>query len=384
MRLFHAAAAAIAAAVLGLAALPALAQDLSPATRAAIDAAMRKVQAEGTAPGGAVAVMRGGKVVFARGYGMANLETATPATAQTVFRIGSVTKQFTAAAVLLPAEDGKLSLDDKLSRYVPEAPMGERITLLQLLTHTAGVANYTERAGFARETLLPHDPKALLAYILAQAPLYDFEPGSRWAYSNSDYALAGLVIERVSGQPLGVFLKARLFDPLGLKDTALDDAADVVQGRASGYERVAGRPGVYANTNTISMTVPYGAGALRSTVLDLARWQDALIHGRVLAPDSFRRMTTPVRLNDGSQPTQPGPDGKSAPVDYGLGLFIARGNAGLRIFHSGGIDGFASNLTTYVDKDTIVAIAVNASPNDRLPFGAVNQAVAADIAGGGR
>ncbi len=363
----------------GLLGSPAVCQPLSPAAERAIDAAMGQALAAGVAPGGAVAVMRQGKVVFARGYGLANLETRTPATPDTVFHVGSVTKQFTAAAILLLAEDGKLSLDDKLSRYVPEVPRGGEVTLAQLLNHTSGIAAYTARDGFDRETMLPHTPRQLLDYILDKTPLYDFEPGTRWAYSNSNYSIAGLVVERVSGQPLKTFVQTRLLDPLGLTETAIDSEADIAPGRASGYDPVEGKPGAFANTQVISMTVPYGAGALRSSALDLVRWEDALLHGRVLRAASLARMTTPGRLNDGALPTDIGEDGKPQTVQYGFGLSL-HGPPGHpdRISHNGGINGFASDLVDYPASDTVLAVIVNGAPHRGLPFADVEAAVKAD------
>ena len=286
-------------------------QPLSRDTVQAIDAAMNNAVATGWTAGGAVAVMRHGKIVFSRAYGFANLETGTPATTDTVFRIGSLTKQFTATAVLLLAEDGKLSIDDPVAKYLPQFPENDSTTIRQLLTHTSGIHDYIGAEGFFdQKQWLPLTTDELVAYVLSHSPLHDFPPGAQWAYSSSNYALAGAIIEKVSGQRLRTFLKMRIFDPLGMTQTALDDGRDIVPHRASGYDRIAENSPGYETARTISMTVPFAAGAVRSTVGDLLLWSDALMHGRVLKPESCRQMTTPVRLNDGSLPTQSGPDGE--------------------------------------------------------------------------
>lgn len=347
--------------------ITATSQQLSPGAEQAIDAAMREPVRTGWTAGGAVAVMRKGKLVFARGYGMANLETGTPVTPESVFRIGSLTKQFTATAILLLAEDSKLSVDDPVRKYIPELPAGDQTTIRQLLTHTSGIADYVGRPGFERETLLPHTTDQLLAYVLAKAPLHNFEPGAKWEYSSSNYALAGAIVERVSRLPLGAFLKARIFDPLRMTSTALDSSEDVVPHRAAGYDRLKVETPGYINTHQISMSVPFAAGAMRSTVGDLVRWADALTHGRVLKPASNQQMITPVRLNDGKLSS------------YGMGIFVSGAPTHPNLSHDGAIDGFTSTLAIYTGPDVEVAALVNTSPSSHLPFRDVTAAVKADV-----
>lgn len=354
---------------------PAVCQSLGARTERAIDVAMQGPVDAGWTAGGAVAVMRAGKVVFARGYGVANLETGTPVTPDTVFRIGSLSKQFTAVAVLLLQQDGKLRLDDPARTYLPQMPAGDPTTIRQLLTHTSGIADYAGREGFDRETLLPHTTDQLLAFVLSKAPLHTFEPGTEWQYSSSNYALAGAIVERVSGMSLGGFLKLRIFDPLGLKSTALDSERDVVPRRASGYDRT---PSGYANARAISMTVPFAAGAMRSTVRDLLVWADALSHGRVLQPDSYRQMTTPVRLNDGSLPVVTLPGGGRQVVSYGMGVNVAGDPRRPDLWHDGAIDGFTSRLGVFGASDVAVAILVNTSPSAHLPIAKVIEALQSD------
>ena len=369
--------------VVGLAVLatPALCQPLSASTQTAIDKAMQASIDSGWTAGGAVAVMRHGKVVFSRGYGMANLETATPATPDTVFRIGSLTKQFTAAAVLALVDDGKLSLDDKVRKYIPELPADDATTIRQLLTHTAGFTDYVGGPEFdERVKWLPLTTDQLLAHVLSSKPLHRFEPGTQWAYSSSNYAFAGAIVERVSGQPIGVFVKTRLLDPLGMRRTAFDNERAIVPGRASGYDRIKVETSGYINTRTISMSVPFAAGAMASTVGDLLIWSDALHHGRVLKPDSYRQMTTPAKLNDGSQASLVRPDGTRKVIGYGLGLSVSGDPAAPELAHDGAIDGFTAMMTTLTGPDAVLTVLVNTSPSEHLAFGGVIAAFKAEVA----
>jgi CubicO group peptidase (beta-lactamase class C family) len=372
----------LAATTLGVAVLasPALAQSLRPETERAIERAMEASIESGWVAGGAVAVIRSGEMVFSRGYGMANLETGTPVAPDTVFRIGSVTKQFTAAAILLLCEDGLVALDDPVARHLPRFDQDDPTTIRQLLNHTAGLVDYPGRAGFGdREMWLPLTTGQLVDYVLSAAPLHEFDPGSRWSYSSSNYAIAGAVVEAVSGQPLGAFLKARIFDPLDMHDTAMDDARDVVPRRAAGYDRARIEEPGYLNARAVSMSAPFAAGAMRSTMPDLLKWSDALTHGRVLNPESYREMTTPARLADGSPAFALAPDGTRQPISYGLGIAVPDGNGPARIGHDGAIDGFTAMVTTYLEEDLTIAAAVNTSPSDRLPFESVVQAIEREL-----
>jgi D-alanyl-D-alanine carboxypeptidase len=362
-------------------AMPALAQPLTASTQKAIDAAMQAPIASGWTAGGAVAVMRHGKVVFSRGYGSANLETGTPVTPDSVFRIGSLTKQFTAAAVLTLVDDGKLSLDDKVRKYIPELPADDATTIRQLLTHTAGFTDYVGGPGFdERVKWLPLTTDQLLAEVLSFKPLHRFEPGTQWAYSSSNYAFAGAIVERVSGQPLRTFVKTRLLDPLGMRHTAFDDERALVPGRASGYDRLKVETSGYINTRTISMSVPFAAGAMASTVGDLLIWSDALHHGRVLKPDSYRQMTTPARLTDGAQASILKPDGTRRIIGYGMGLSVSGDPAAPELAHDGAIDGFTSMMTTLTGPDASLVVLVNTSPSEHLAFSGVMAAFKAEVA----
>jgi CubicO group peptidase (beta-lactamase class C family) len=315
-----------------------------------------------------VAVLRDGKLVFAKGYGLASLELGTPVNRKTVFRIGSLTKQFTAAGVLLLAEQGKLKVDDRLSLYLPSFPRANEVTLRDLLDHTSGIHNFTEGPVIDRISTTGATVEELVGDIAGQSPLYDFEPGTGWWYSNSNYALLGAVIEKVTGKSWGAFMKAEIFDKLGMANTAADDARDVVAGRASGYTLIDGAPGKFRNADFTDMSVPYAAGALRSTADDMARWNEALFGGRLLKPESLKQMLAPGRLRNGAE-TQTAiawPGGKAfappagyVPGPYSFGLDHHSENGRRIIGHDGSIAGFDSVMQTYVDNGVTIIVLTN-------------------------
>ncbi|HEV2594492.1 MAG TPA: serine hydrolase domain-containing protein [Sphingomicrobium sp.] len=341
---------------------------LTPEIQAKIDAAAKQFVDSGRVAGVSVAVLRKGGLIFANGYGRANLELAAPVTARTVFRIGSLSKQFTAAGVLLLAEQGKLNTDDKLSLYLPDFPRANEVTLRDLLNHTSGIHNFTESPLIERISKTGVTVKDLVADIAAQSPLYDFDPGTGWWYSNSNYALLGAVIEKVSGKNWGAFLKAQIFDRLGMGDTAADNARDVVPARASGYSLAEGASGQFRNAEFTDMSVPYAAGALRSTVVDMARWNAALFGGRVLKAESLKEMLAPGRLRNGAenQTAIAWPGGKSfappsgyVPGPYAFGLSHFSRNGRRIIGHDGSIAGFDCVMQTYVDEGLTIIVLTN-------------------------
>ena len=248
------------------------------------------------APGAAVIVARDGNVVFRKGYGMANLELGVPIAPEMVFRLGSITKQFTAVAILMLAEQGKLALEDDITRFLPDYPtQGHTITVEHLLTHTSGIKSYTsmpEWLALRRNDLTVEE----LIDLFKDQPM-EFAPGERWAYNNSGYVLAGAIIEKVSGQTYEQFLEQQIFEPLGMARTCYDRTTRIVPGRVAGYDR--GDEGI-ENAAYVSMTHPYAAGALMSSVDDLQRWDEALFAHRLVKPESLQRAFTPFVLNDGT------------------------------------------------------------------------------------
>ena len=295
-------------------------------------------------PGLSIAVVRGADTVLARGWGYADLENRVPATVQTVYRIGSITKQFTALAILQLAEQGRLSLDDTLQRFVPTFPApGRRVTIRHLLTHTSGIPSYTSIGRAWREKMrldLPHD--SLLALVRDRAP--DFAPGERWLYDNTGYYLLGMVIEAAAGQPYPQYLAQHLFAPLGLRATTYCDTRPIIADRAQGYQ--VDSTGV-VNSDFISMTQPFAAGALCSTVRDLLAWQRALAGDRLLRPGGYATMSTPGRLTNGTA------------TSYGFGLGMTTENGHRHIGHGGGINGFSAMLSAYPDDSLIVVVLAN-------------------------
>ena len=319
-------------------------------------AAQAPIDAGGT-PGLQFAAWRGGDVVFSQGFGQANLETGTPLTPASVLRVGSVTKQFTAAVMLQLQQEGRLSLDDALVRYRPDIPRAQDLILRRMLNHTSGLGNYTDRpdrAELMQAARADRTTAQNVAEVVAHQPFMAYEPGQGWAYSNSAYVLLGALIEQIDGRSLAEAMKARLFDPLGLADTALDEAARVVRHRASGYTPHPG--GGFDNAAYVSMTFPAGAGALRSTCDDLCRWSEALHGGRVLDADGLHQMLTPGRLIDGSMPL----NRRGLARDYGLGLVVTeRPRLGRVAMHDGDIMGFSAVVCRFLDTGLSVAVASN-------------------------
>lgn len=298
---------------------------------------------------GAVLVARDDEVLFRKAVGSANLELDVANAVDTRFRIGSITKQFTAAAVLLLEEREKLSVDDPVKKFYPDAPAAwDKVTVRHLLNHSAGIPNLTSFEGFDTFSLASHTPLELVEYF-RNKPL-DFEPGTEMRYSNSGYILLGVVIEKASGQTYAEFIAKNVCGPLELADTGVDANATVLPKRAAGY--VSGPQGL-ENAAFGDMSVPYAAGAMYSTVGDLHRWNQALYGGRLLKPETLQQMLTP--------PTLP------KPSTYAFGVGVGSRANQVVIEHGGSIDGFNSFLSWYpADKVTVVALSnVNGpAPND--------------------
>jgi D-alanyl-D-alanine carboxypeptidase len=298
-------------------------------------------------PGAAVLVAHGDEILFRGARGMANIQARTPLTADDMFEIGSITKQFSAAGLLKLVEAGKVSLDDPLSKFVKDYPNGDKITVLELLNHTSGVKDYTE---------IPGRMDAPIRVDMTTAQLVDsfkhekpeFAPGQEWRYDNSGYVLVGAVIEAASGLPWHVYLQQTLFTPLGLSHTHYGADPDVIARQAHGYTLSDGKPAAAAQ---ISMTQPHAAGALVSTVDDLLKWNRALHEGKVLKSAMYQRMITPV--------------GKAIPQHYGFGISHATLRGQDMLEHGGGIFGFRTDLLYLPDRQTTVVVLQN-SDGDTL------------------
>lgn len=308
------------------------------------DSLARATLEESPAAGMSVAVARGGDTLVHAGWGRADLELDVPATSGTVYRIGSLTKQFTAAAVLRLAEDGRLALDDTLGAFLTGFDTGDRrVTVRQLLTHTSGLKSYTDLEAFWEKSRLDLSHRELLS-LLGDEP-FEFEPGTSYAYSNTGYYVLGMIVEEVTGRDYGDWMREELFRPLGLDDTRYCSGRPVIEERAEGY-RVAD-DGELVNDEPLSMAAPFAAGALCSTVGDLLAWTRALHGGRVVSPSALEAMTTPEVLPDGTD------------TGYGFGLSVGSLDGHTRIAHGGGINGFSSRLAHYPDDDLTIAVLVN-------------------------
>jgi len=294
-----------------------------------------------------IAVLRGRDTLVMKGYGMADIENEVPASPRTVYRIGSVTKQFTSVAIMQLVEQGKLSLDDDVTKYVPNAPThGRHVLVRHLLNHTSGIPSYTDVEGsFGRVMRQDLSKDSLIATVKDDS--LQFEPGSHFYYNNTGYFLLGMIIERVTGKSYGDYLRDVLFAPNGLTSTVYCSVMPLIKHRAQGYDA---RSTGLVNADYISMDLPYAAGSLCSTVGDLAAWTRLLHSGKLVKGSSFTAMTTPAKLTSGR------------PMQYGFGLFMDTLGTHRRIHHGGGINGFISELAYYPDDSLTVVVLSNTAP----------------------
>jgi CubicO group peptidase (beta-lactamase class C family) len=286
---------------------------------------------------GAVLVTNGDQILLDKGFGMAVLEWKVPNTPDTKFRLCSLTKQFTAALILLMQQDGKLNINDPVSKYLPNAPKAwEKITLANLLGHTSGIPNFTNFKEFAGWAASAHTWDEEYAFF-KDKPL-DFEPGTKYEYSNSNYEVLGGILEKVSSEKYGDLLRERLFGPLDMNDSGLDTDELILPRRAQGYKT--GPKGLMV-ARSESMSVPFSAGAIYSTTGDLLKWEHGLFGGKVLSPDSLKAMTTP---------------GKG---DYGLGVMVNNWDGIKVVDHGGDGAGFNTNLIYVPEKRICVVVLAN-------------------------
>jgi len=309
----------------------------------AIDRIVRSAMEDGPIAGVAVEVARGSRIVHRAGYGWADVEDQLPVTPETIFEVGSITKQFTAATILSLADEGKLSLDDRLTKYVPDYPgYGSDVTVATLLSHTSGIKNYTTMDRWWETLAVEMSPRDLIG-VFEPVP-FDFRPGTRFSYSNSGYAVLGWIAEQVTGQPFGGILNERLFVPLGLSSTAFCDDRALIPNRARGYEVVDGE---LRHSAHLSMSQAYAAGGVCSNVDDLMRWTWQLARGQAIGRDAYETMSTPATLTDGSR------------IEYGYGMSVGYLEGHHRVSHVGGMLGFTSQLTHYDDDDVTIVVLTN-------------------------
>jgi CubicO group peptidase (beta-lactamase class C family) len=316
---------------------------LPPAMASRIDALTAKVMEETAVPSVSLAVVKDGKIAYVHAYGNASLDPATPARPEMRYCIGSVSKQFLAMAVLLLAQDGKLKLDDPVARYLPHLTRAQDITIRQLLSHTSGYRDYYPLDYVAPFMTVPVTPAQILERF-ARIPL-DFEPGTQWQYSNTNFAVAGQIVEKITGTPLISFLEKRIFQPLGMESAIDLDVQSLADSDAKGYTRFGLGP--------IRPVPPegrgwlYAAGELAMTGRDLALWDLGLMEGKLVKPALMDEMIEATRLKN------------RAPTNYGLGIGISNAGGHPRLQHGGAVAGFVSQNTVWLDQGAAVVVLCN-------------------------
>ncbi|MFM9905181.1 MAG: serine hydrolase domain-containing protein [Pyrinomonadaceae bacterium] len=308
-----------------------------------VDAFVRSKMAEHHIPGLSLAVVRDGKIVLVKGYGVSNLELNTPATSRTRYSLFSITKTFTAVAVMMLVESGSVALDDPISKYLPDLPVAWReVKIRHLLSHTSGIEGFRDHIGKLGDQTADHTQKELIG-LTASLPL-QFEPGSKWDYSDTNFYLLGMLIEKVTGKPYEHFLRKRIFDPLKMSDTRVDSISDIIPNRASGYVWDKTR---FVNAKPYSPTITFSTAGLSSTVLDLAKWDAALYTDKLLKKDTLNEMFSYTKLNSGEMISNTG-------IGFGLSPFRGHRRAG----HVGSGEGFATSMSRFLnDKVTVILLS---------------------------
>lgn len=302
------------------------------------------------APGTVIYLTKGDEILYKNTFGKANIELDVDMQLDAVFRIGSITKQFTACAILKLVEQGKVSLQDDIRKYIPDFPTkSNMITIEALLTHTAGIKNYTGLSTFTEELKRKDlSPTALINLFKDEA--LEYEPGTNYKYSNSGYVLLGNIIEKVTGQSYATYIEEHIFKPLGMRHSYFDDPVKIIKGRVSGYSQ---KNGNYQNTNFLSMTLPYAAGSLASTPEDIQIWYNALSNGLFLKPETLKNAFTSFRLTNGRL------------TGYGYGWEIGNVKGTPSVKHTGVINGFYTYVAYLPEEQIAISIFRNSdNPTD--------------------
>jgi CubicO group peptidase (beta-lactamase class C family) len=349
---------ALVTASFGFAQNPSPLPPLDPTQVKAIDSFVSAERVREKIPGLALGIYSRGTVLLAKGYGLASVELNVPVKPETVFQSGSIGKQFVSAAMMMLVEEGKVSLDDSITKYFPDAPgTWKPILIKNLLSHTSGLAEYEtpERTGPKGPFYLRLDfSEGELAKKIESMPI-EWAPGSKWAYRNTNYVLLGIIIHKVTGMFYGDFLKARIFKPLGMNSTRIISEADIIPNRAQGYELHGGE---VKNQSWVSPTFDSTAdGALYFNVLDLAKWDAALYTTQLLKQSSLDRIWTVYPLNNG----------KPNPAGYGFGWFIGQQKGHRRIEHGGAWQGFTAQISRYPDDRLTVVVLTNLDEDHSNP-----------------
>ena len=299
--------------------------------------------AESHAPGASFAVIRGTDTLAYGAYGLANVEAARAPTTATIYEIGSNTKQFTSAAIMKLVEQGRVKLDDDLSKYVPEFPLhGRHVSIRQLLTHTSGIHDYTSSPEWPKTWGQVLSPDAIIKFVAADT--FDFAPGTAYRYDNTGYVLLGMVIEKASGQKYAKYIDAQFFKPLGLRETSYCPSRTSDPAFALGYTK---GPNGIERAQFLDLSHPFAAGALCSSVGDFAKWQRALASGRAVSPASYALMSTADTLTNGRR------------INYGFGLVPGTFAGHATVSHTGGIPGFATAAAYVADDSLSIVVFTN-------------------------
>jgi len=328
-----------------LVATPALAQDLTPAEATKVDSIVTDTLARNGVPSASIAIVRDGKIVFAKAYGRQSETTTTPRS-DAPYQIASISKQFTAAAILLLEDEGKLSLDDNVAKWVPAVTDGDKITIRQLLSHTSGLQDYWPQDYSFAAMEKPVTPQQIVDRW-AKKPL-DFAPGTQWQYSNTGYVVAGMIVEKAAGKPLLAYLQDKVFKPLSMK--VIDQDLAVGKGFPQGYHRYALGP--------VRVEKPaargwlYAAGELAMSASDLAKWDIARLNRSVMPADDWQVQETPILLTNGKS------------TNYGLGVFTGTAKGHRYVEHTGEAVGFLSENIVYPDDKAAVVVLVNSDFSD--------------------
>jgi CubicO group peptidase (beta-lactamase class C family) len=302
------------------------------------------------AAGISVLVAQDGKILYKKGFGYGDINAKELVTHETKFRIGSITKQFIGAAILKLQEDGKISVHDNLSKFIPDFPKGDEVTIHHLLTHTSGIHSFTNKTDFISRVTSPISETELVEEIKKDP--YDFEPGERFLYNNSGYFLLGHIIRKVTGQSFGDYLTEKFFKPLGMTNTGVHSSALKLTNEAKGYKK---ENGEYKQDINWDMSWAGGAGALYSTVEDLYKWNEGIFKGNILSPGSLNAAFTPVILNNGKTPAE----GK-----YGYGWAIGNFRGEEVLEHGGGLHGFSTRIARYPAENLTVVMLTNVIPTE--------------------
>ena len=311
-----------------------------------------------TEPGVSAIVVKKGAIIYKKGVGMADMELNVPVHADMIFRLGSITKQFTAVAILQLAAQGKLTLADPVTKYIPDFAIKEPVTIEQLLNHTSGIKSYTNVEKFWQQMRTDLSPREVIR--LTENDSLEFKPGTQWNYNNTGYVILGYIIEKVSGMRYEKYVQQHLFAPAGMKNSYYGNESSIIRNRAKGYKR---EGLAYEHADYISMTLPYAAGSLISTVEDLWNWNKALYSYQLLSKEWVDKAITPHVLPDGT------------PTHYGFGLGISTVQGSLAIEHNGGINGFSTHALYMPGEEVFVAAFSNC--DCRSPEGMVVKLAAA-------